>query len=296
MAREVVVLSGVRTAIGDYGGSLKDSRLIELAAARAAEAVKRAGIEPAEVGHVVFGNVIHTSRATCTSRASQRQAGLPIDTPRAHREPPLRQRAAGHRLGGAAHLLGDADCAVAGGAESMSRARTGLPTGRFGQRMGDAPAPRRDGRRAHRSLRRLPHGHDGREHRGEVAHLARGAGRVRSRATAARRARSKRLVHGADRPRRVARRGKGTMSFDKDEHVRKDATLEDMRSSARVQEGGRSPRATRPASTTGRGRRPDEAASAQERGLKPMARLVGYAHAGVDRDHGHRPDPRRASA
>src|SRR5579863_6207458 len=58
--REVVVLSGVRTAIGDYGGGLKDKPPTELGAAVVREAVKRAGIQPAEVEHVVFGNVIHT--------------------------------------------------------------------------------------------------------------------------------------------------------------------------------------------------------------------------------------------
>jgi len=63
---EVVVLSGVRTAIGDFGGGLKDKPPTELGAAVVREAVKRAGIEPAEVGHVVFGNVIHTDVMTCT--------------------------------------------------------------------------------------------------------------------------------------------------------------------------------------------------------------------------------------
>ena len=64
--REVVVLSGVRTAIGGYGGSLKDSPPSELAALCVREAVSRAGIEPGEVGHVVFGNIIHTDATTTT--------------------------------------------------------------------------------------------------------------------------------------------------------------------------------------------------------------------------------------
>ena len=58
--REVVVLSGVRTAIGKYGGSLKDQPPSELAAAVVREAVKRAGVAPADIGHAVFGNIIHT--------------------------------------------------------------------------------------------------------------------------------------------------------------------------------------------------------------------------------------------
>ena len=60
MTREVVVLSGVRTAIGGYGGSLKDSPPSEMAATCVREAVKRSGINASDVGHVVFGNIIHT--------------------------------------------------------------------------------------------------------------------------------------------------------------------------------------------------------------------------------------------
>jgi acetyl-CoA C-acetyltransferase len=59
-AREVVVLSGVRTAIGAYGGGLKDQAPSDLAAMCVREAIQRAGIEPSDVGHVVFGNIIHT--------------------------------------------------------------------------------------------------------------------------------------------------------------------------------------------------------------------------------------------
>ena len=58
MAREIVVLSGVRTAIGGYGGSLKDTPPSELAATCVREAVKRSGVDPGDVGHVVFGNII----------------------------------------------------------------------------------------------------------------------------------------------------------------------------------------------------------------------------------------------
>ena len=60
--REVVILSGVRTAIGDYGGSLKDKPTTELASAVVREAVSRAKVDPKDVGQVIFGNVIHTDR------------------------------------------------------------------------------------------------------------------------------------------------------------------------------------------------------------------------------------------
>lgn len=68
-AREVVLFSGVRTAIGRYGGSLKDHPPSALAAAVVREAVARAGVDPTTVGHVVFGHVIHTDPTTCTWRA-----------------------------------------------------------------------------------------------------------------------------------------------------------------------------------------------------------------------------------
>src|SRR5947209_12742855 len=80
--REVVVLSGVRTAIGGYGGSLKDLPPSELAALCVREAVNRAGIEPKEVGHVVFGNIIHTdAHDHYLARMAAIHGGLPIETP-----------------------------------------------------------------------------------------------------------------------------------------------------------------------------------------------------------------------
>ena len=80
-AREVVVLSGVRTAIGDYGGALKDQAPTELAAAVVKEAVARAGVESARVGHVVFGNVIHTDpHDMYLARVAAVNAGLPVET------------------------------------------------------------------------------------------------------------------------------------------------------------------------------------------------------------------------
>src|ERR1700757_3006106 len=81
-AREVVILSGVRTAIGGYGGSLKDNPPSELAALCVREAVSRAGIDPKEVGHVVFGNIIHTdSHDHYLARVAAINGGLPIETP-----------------------------------------------------------------------------------------------------------------------------------------------------------------------------------------------------------------------
>jgi acetyl-CoA C-acetyltransferase len=136
--REVVVLSGVRTAIGDYGGTLKGHAPVDLAAACIKEAVSRAGVDASDVGHCVFGNVIHTEkRDMYLSRVAAINGGLPIETPAF-----TLNRLCGSGLqaivsASQAIMLGDADCAVAGGVEVMSRSQYWAPTLRFGQRMGD---------------------------------------------------------------------------------------------------------------------------------------------------------------
>ncbi len=138
MSREVVVLSGVRTAIGGYGGSLKDIPPSDLAAKCVREAVSRAGIEPSEVGHVVFGNIIHTdSHDHYLARVAGIKGGLPHETPAL-----TLNRLCGSGLQAiitAAHaiMLGDAEAAVAGGAENMSRAPYLAPAMRWGARMND---------------------------------------------------------------------------------------------------------------------------------------------------------------
>src|ERR687884_130706 len=136
--REVVVLSGVRTAIGKYGGSLKDYPPTDLAARVTREAVSRAGIEPVDVGHVVFGNVIHTdTHDMYLSRVAAVQGGLPVETPAL-----TLNRLCGSGLQAIVSaaqyiLLGDTDAAVPGGAEAMNRAQYWLPGMRWGQRMND---------------------------------------------------------------------------------------------------------------------------------------------------------------
>src|SRR2546426_11555753 len=137
--REVVVVSGVRTAIGDYGGALKDMPATKLGAVAIKEAVARAKVAPESVGHVVMGSVIHgEAKDMYLSRVAAIEAGMPVVTPCL-----TVNRLCGSGLqaivSATQHiLLGDCDIAVAGGAESMSRAAYFLPTGRWGQRMGDA--------------------------------------------------------------------------------------------------------------------------------------------------------------
>ncbi|MDR4513784.1 acetyl-CoA C-acyltransferase family protein [Nitrosomonas sp.] len=139
--REVVVMSGVRTAIGDYGGALKDFAPADLAAQVVTEAVKRAGVDPEEVGHGIFGNVIHSeARDMYLTRVACLNGGL-----LQHTAALTVNRICGSGLqaiisAGQTIMLNDTDAAVAGGVESMSRGGYLLPALRWGRRMHDASA------------------------------------------------------------------------------------------------------------------------------------------------------------
>jgi acetyl-CoA C-acetyltransferase len=137
--REVVILSAVRTPIGRYGGALKDIPPTVLGAKVVAEAIKRAAIEPKAVNQLVFGNVIHTEpKDMYLSRVVTINAGLPVETPAL-----TVNRLCGSGLQAIVSaaqtiLLGDTQVAIGGGAESMSRSGYWIPGLRWGQRMNDA--------------------------------------------------------------------------------------------------------------------------------------------------------------
>src|SRR5215472_17518569 len=139
MDREIVILSGVRTAIGGYGGSLKDTPPSQMAATCVREAVARSGVDVKDVGHVVFGNIIHTDvHDHYLARVAGVKGGLPHETPAL-----TLNRLCGSGLqaiitAAQAIMLGDADVAVAGGAENMSRSPYLAPAMRWGARMNDA--------------------------------------------------------------------------------------------------------------------------------------------------------------
>jgi acetyl-CoA C-acetyltransferase len=136
--REVVISSAVRTAIGSYGKSLKDVPPTELGAIAAREALRRAQLEPEQVEHVVFGNVIHTQPADMyMARVVGMNAGIPKETPAF-----TVNRLCGTGVQAIVSACqsvqtGDADVALAGGAESMSRAPYWMPAARWGARMGE---------------------------------------------------------------------------------------------------------------------------------------------------------------
>jgi acetyl-CoA C-acetyltransferase len=138
MNREIVILSAVRTAIGGYGGSLKDTPPSEMAATCVRKAVSRSGIDVKDVGHVVFGNVIHTDvHDHYLARVAGVNGGLPHETPAL-----TLNRLCGSGLqaiitSAQTIMLGDAEVTVAGGAENMSRGPYSSPAMRFGARMND---------------------------------------------------------------------------------------------------------------------------------------------------------------
>jgi acetyl-CoA C-acetyltransferase len=285
MAREVVVLSGVRTAIGDYGGALKDVPPTALGATAVREAVARAKVDPAEIGHVVLGSVIHgEARDMYVSRVAAIEAGLPVGTPCL-----TVNRLCGSGLqaivSAAQHiLLGDTDCVVGAGAESMSRAAYFLPSGRWGQRMGDAAIVD-----AMTGALHDPFGHG---HMGVTAeNIAAKYGITREEQDRFALESHRRAANALDKgyftsqitPVEVKTK-KGPVAFTVDEHVRKDAKPEDMqklrpafKKDGTVTAGNASGINDAAAAVVMM-----EAGAAQKRGLKPLARLVAYAHAGVD--------------
>ncbi|MEF9603432.1 acetyl-CoA C-acyltransferase, partial [Paracoccus sp. PXZ] len=135
---EIVILSGARTAIGTFGGSLAGVPPIQLAATVTRAAIERAGIGAERIGSVVFGHVLNTEpRDMYLSRVAMLEAGVPDTTPAMNVNRLCGSGAQAIVSAAQALMLGDADFAVAGGAESMSRAPYAVPAARFGAKMGD---------------------------------------------------------------------------------------------------------------------------------------------------------------
>jgi acetyl-CoA C-acetyltransferase len=141
MQQDIVILDGARTAIGTFGGSLAGTPPIALAAHAAKAALERSGVEGGRIGHVVFGHVINTEpRDMYLSRAAGIEAGIPDSAPAMNVNRLCGSGAQAIVSAFQALALGDADFALAGGAESMSRGPYSLPAARWGQKMGDTTA------------------------------------------------------------------------------------------------------------------------------------------------------------
>ncbi|CAM3408302.1 acetyl-CoA C-acyltransferase family protein [Paracoccus nototheniae] len=137
-ATDIVILSGARTAIGTFGGSLAAIPPTALAALVTRAALDRAGLAPDRIGQVVFGHVLNTEpRDMYLSRVAMLDAGIPHTTPAMNVNRLCGSGAQAIVSAAQALMLGDADFAIAGGAESMSRAPYIVPQARFGAKMGD---------------------------------------------------------------------------------------------------------------------------------------------------------------
>ena len=137
----IVILSGARTAIGTFGGSLAATPPIELARTAAAAAIERAGIAPDRIGTTIFGHVINTEpRDMYLSRVAAMQAGVPETVPAMNVNRLCGSGAQSLVSAAQSIALGDCEIALAGGAECMSRSPYTVPGARWGVKMGDAPA------------------------------------------------------------------------------------------------------------------------------------------------------------
>jgi acetyl-CoA C-acetyltransferase len=282
---EVVVLSGVRTAIGDYNGGLKDKPPTELAAAVVREVVKRAGIQPEEVEHVVFGNVIHTDvHDMYLARVAAINGGLSNATPAL-----TLNRLCGSGLQAIVSAaqtiyMGDTRVAIGGGAEVMSRSQYWLPSARWGQRMGD-------GKLIDAMVGALSDPFDD-------CHMGVTAENVAEKWGITRQAQDELALQSHQRASAAIKAGyfkeqilpiesrvKGqTVVFESDEHVKADTTLEKLAKLRPAFKGDGTV-------TAGNASGINDAAAAvvlmegslaARRGLQPLGRLVAYGHAGVD--------------
>lgn len=283
--REVVVVSGVRTAVGEFGGSLKGFSANQLAAMVTRDAVRRSGVDPERFGHCVFGNVIHSEpRDAYISRIAAIDGGLPKEVPAL-----TVNRLCGSGLQAVVSaaqsiLLGDCDTAVAGGAECMSRVPYIVPGLRWGVRMGDAELI--DAMIA--GLHDPFHG----------CHMGITAENIAERWNLSREDQDRLAVESHRRAAQATQAGyfkeqilpveikskRDTRSFDSDEHIRAEVDAASMaglrpafKKDGTVTAGNASGINDAAAAVVLM-----EASEAERSGATPLGRLLGYAHAGVD--------------
>ena len=286
MSREVVVVSGVRTAIGTFGGSLKDIPATELASLVVRESLSRAGVEGQDVGHVVFGHVVNTEpKDMYLSRVAAIQGGC------AHTTPAFNvNRLCGSGLqaivsASQAIALGDCDIAIGGGAENMSRAPYASLASRWGIRMGDAKMVDMMVGALHDPFHNI--------------HMGVTAENVAAQYGITREMQDALAVESHNRAEKATAAGyfkdqivpvtlkskKGDVAWATDEHFRPGCKLEDMaklkpvflKENGTVTAGNASGINDAAAAVVLM-----EAGAAKARGARPLARLVGYAHTGLD--------------
>jgi len=282
---DIVFLSGVRTAFGTFGGSLRDFSAIELGTIASKAAIQKANIEPADIGHVVFGNVLQTSAdAIYMARHIGLKAGVPVPVPALTVN---RLCGSGFEaiVQGARMLkLGEADFALVGGTESMSQAPHVIRGARWGLRLNS-------GKLEDYLWEALLDPYCGCQMAMTAENLA-GQYGISRKETDEYALRSQKLAKAAWDTGRMSEEivpveipsKKGAKIFDRDEHMRPETTLEGLaqlspyfKKDGTVTAGNASGIVDGAAAlvlTT--------MAKAEERGLKPLGRLVAWGNAGVE--------------
>ncbi|MCF6271993.1 MAG: acetyl-CoA C-acyltransferase family protein [Rhodobacteraceae bacterium] len=281
---DIVILAGARTAIGGFGGSLSSVPPTETAAHVARVALARSGVDPAQIGHVVFGHVINTEpRDMYLARVAAMEAGIPETVPAMNVNRLCGSGAQAIISAAQSLMLGDAEFALAGGAEAMSRAPYILPQARWGQKMGDMAAVDMMLATLH-----CPFG---------TGHMGITAENVAAQYSISREAQDALALSSQQRaaaaieagyfisqiaPFEVVSRRKTTV-FDIDEHPKSTSAEALANLRAAFQKDG--------TVTAGNASGINDGAAAlvlatakaaSAAGLKPKARIIGYAHAGVD--------------
>jgi acetyl-CoA C-acetyltransferase len=286
MSREVVVVSAVRTAIGTFGGSLKDIPPTDMGATVVRESLARAGVDGKDVGHVVFGHVVNTEpKDMYLSRVAAINGGVGEGTPAFNVN-----RLCGSGLqaivsASQSILLGDTDIAIGGGAENMSRVPFASLNMRWGSRMGDTKMVDMMIGALHDPFHNI--------------HMGVTAENVAAKYGITREMQDALAVESHNRAQKATEAGyfkdqivpimlksrKGEVAYATDEHFRPNCTLEDMaklkpvflKENGTVTAGNASGINDAAAAVVLM-----EAGAAKARGAKPLARLVGYAHTGLD--------------
>jgi len=285
MLKDIYITSGVRTAVGSFGGSLQSMSPVDLGSAVIAEALNRAGVAGDQIDHCVMGNVIHSERRDMyLARAASVNAGVAIETPAV-----TINRLCGSGLQALVSavqllLLEDADVVVAGGAESMSNAPYWLPKARFGARMGDAAM-------VDVMIGALTCPFDG-THMGITAENVAEKWSVSREDQDAYALESHRRAEAAQAqglfdeqilPLEVKQRRK-VLTFDKDEHVRHGASIEDFQ---KLKPAFKPDGSVTAGNASGLNDGAAALVMATEAGLertgsKPLAKVIGYSFAGVE--------------
>ena len=279
----IVILSGARTAIGTFGGSLAGFAPIDLATIAAKAAIERSGLDAGKIDQVVFGHIINTEpRDMYLSRVASVQAGVPVGTPAMNVNRLCGSGVQAVVSSAQALMLGEGDFALAGGADCMSRSPYILQTARFGQKMGDTTALD-----MMTGALTCPFGtgHMGVTAENVAAECAISREEQDAFALESQRRAAAAIASGAFRaeitPVEITTR-KGTVIFDTDEHP-KATTAEKLAELKPVFRKGGSVTAGN-ASGINDGAAAlvlARAEAAQAAGLKPLARIVGFAVAGV---------------